>query len=291
MVVTRVLVLGSSGRIGRMLRTAWAQYTDQNRDIKFVFQTRFEERNKPDDIKWDILRELPRAIEDLAPFDCMIVLSGITPNIGADFTLNTTIGTACMAAAERLGCPHVLLTSTSAVYGTYSDDPFAESDTLNPVNDYGCSKRDMEVACHSLASLSGVRLCCLRVGNVAGADALLLNGAALAPDEKLRLDRFEDGGTPVRSYIGPESLAQVILSLVRTRRLLPAALNIATPVAITMRSLAEAAQLPFDLHTAKGRGHQYVTLDCRALAAFYKFGSGEVQPSEMVRQWRRLNRR
>ncbi|WP_335747379.1 NAD-dependent epimerase/dehydratase family protein [Sulfitobacter sp.] len=288
--MTRVLVLGSSGRIGRMLRQAWAldSLRTPNADIELVFQTRQADQNRPEDLRWDILREPPQAVEEAARFDCMIVLSGVVPGPEVDFTLNTAIGTACVTAAAQLGIPHVLLASTSAVYGTGSDDPFSEDDPLDPANDYGRSKRDMEAACHALAAELGVGLCCLRIGNVAGADALLINGAALAPDEKLRLDTFKDGGTPVRSYIGPQSLARVMLSLVRNRTQLPAALNIAAPHAITMGALAQAAQMPLELHLARDSAHQYVTLDCGVLETLHRFDPTETHPSEMVRQWHML---
>lgn len=286
--ITRVLVLGSSGRIGRMLRRAWTQDAAQHTGIEFVFQTRRTAPAHPDDLLWDILAQPPRAIEDAAPFDCMIVLSGVTPGPDADFTLNTSIGVACLSAAARLGIPHVLLASTSAVYGTYSDDPFVESDPLDPVNDYGRSKREMEEVCAAQARAAGFGLCCLRIGNVAGADALLINGAALAPGEPLRLDHFNDGGTPVRSYIGPQSLARVMVSLVRERMRLPTALNIAAPGAITMQALAQAAGMPVELRPAQGSAHQYVTLECSALANLHRFEPDELEPAHMVQQWQML---
>jgi hypothetical protein len=49
------------------------------------------------------------------------------------------------------------------------------------------------------------------------------------PGEKLQLDVFEGGGTPLRSYIGPQSMARVLVSLLRSPGPLPVALNIAAP--------------------------------------------------------------
>lgn len=290
MATVRVLVLGSSGRVGKMLRHIWTHppLHAGDTEVTFTFQTRRACPSRPDDLVWDILQPPPRTVADATPFDCVIVLSGIVPGPDADFTLNTALGSASVAAAAQLGIPHVLLASTSAVYGIHSNDPFSEENPLDPVNAYGRSKREMEAACQAQAAAAGVALCCLRIGNVAGADALLGNGAALAPDARLRLEVFKDRGTPVRSYIGPHSLARVLMSLVHKRAELPAALNIAAPRPVSMRALAEAAGLPFDLCPAKENAHQYVTLACDALAALHRFEPAETEPGEMVRQWRTL---
>lgn len=287
--MTRVLVLGGGGRVGRLLRQAWFQDHDKNPNVCFTFQTRYVQESLPNDLLWDILQGPPPMRAHAAGFDCMIVLSGVVPKPGADFTLNTKIGTASVVAAERLGIPHVLLASTSAVYGTYSNEPFSEHSALHPTNEYGKSKRDMEQAAHRLAHSSGVALCCLRIGNVAGADALLRNAKALAPGENLRLDTFENGGTPLRSYIGPHSLARTLVSLIYNRAKLPAAVNIATPLPVSMGALAEAAHIPLDLHRVSESAHQYVTLDCSVLDALHDFDPCEFQPLEMIRQWRRLD--
>lgn len=291
MTPTRVLVLGSSGRIGTMLRHIWTRdgAQDQNDGITFSFQTRRPCAGRSGDLLWDILDPPSRAVTDAAPFDCMIALSGVVPKPGADFTLNTVLGSASVAAAARLGIPHVLLASTSAVYGTYSNAPFAEDARLDPQSVYGRSKREMEVACQAQAAAAGIGLCCLRIGNVAGADALLLNGAALAQGARLPLEYFKDGRTPVRSYIGPHSLARVMLSLIRARSRLPSALNIAAPRPVTMGALARAAGIAVDLCPADGEAHQHVTLACDALTGLHGFAPAEAEPSEMVRQWRALS--
>lgn len=287
----RVLVLGSSGRVGMMLRHFWAQNTEllRSANTEFVFQSRNALLSRPDDLLWNLHDPLPKAVIDAAPFDCMIVLSGVVPRPDADFTLNTDIGTACVAAAAQLGISHILLASTSAVYGTYSNMPFTETDPLRPLTDYGRSKRDMEEVCRTLAKAADIALCCLRMGNVAGADALLANGAKLPPGEKLRLEVFRDGGTPVRSYIGPHSLANVMLSLIHKRTQLPNILNIAAPRPVTMHALAQAAGIPLELHHTDDNAHQRVTLACDALTALHPFTPTEDNPDEIVHQWRLIS--
>lgn len=286
--MVRILVIGSTGRIGTMLRRGWEQDTAHKSDDMFVYQTRHRQDAPCDDPVWDILDPPPTSVTAQTPFDCMIVLAGIVPQRAANFALNNTIGHASIEAASQLGIPRVLLASTSAVYGNYSDAPLGENDLLDPVNDYGRSKRDMEVACHTQARMLECELCCLRIGNVAGADSLLLNGAALGPDERLQLDSFADGGTPVRSYIGPYSLGRVLLSLARIPATLPGYLNIAAPQPVSMGALAQAAQMPVTLRPAQSGAHQHITLDCHALTRLHSFKDIESDPEEMIRQWRNV---
>ncbi len=273
-----------------MLRRAWTQpaLATQDTAVEFTFQTRQTPVLAPGDILWNILQKPPRALVDAGPFDCMIILSGIVPKQGADFALNSLIGAAGMNAAADLGIPRVLLASTSAVYGTYSNTPFDEDAPLDPVSAYGHSKRDMEVACRAQALANGIELCCMRIGNVAGADALLSGGVALKPNEKLPLDCFHDGSTPLRSYIGPHSLARVMVSLTRADTSLPATLNTAAPHPVTMQALAQAAEIPLELRPTQCNAHQHVTLDCTALTALHPFDPQESAPAEIVRQWRML---
>ena len=283
---TRVLVLGSSGRIGTMLRGCWAVQSDPA--TEFTFQTRRADENHPADFLWDVADAPPQVLIDAPTFDCMIVLSGVVPRPDADFTLNAAIGTASITAAARLGIGTVLLASTSAVYGTHSDAPFHEEDTPHPLNDYGRSKLEMEATSRDCAQALGIKLCCLRIGNVAGADVLLLNGAALGPSGKLSLDCFTDGGTPVRSYIGPQTLAEVLISLIRARDDLPAVLNVAAPRPVSMLALTQAAEFPVTLTPAQTDRHQHVTLDCSALSALHRFGPSASTPAGIVRQWQRI---
>lgn len=280
---TRVLVLGSSGRVGRMLRHAWAQ---DSAGLDFIFQTR--DPAAAHDLLWNVLGPLPVTLQQAAPFECMIVLSGVVPKPDADFALNSRIGAASITAAARLGIKTVILASTSAVYGSHQRTPFHEGDPTHPVNAYGTSKLAMETLCQHKAQTLGVRLCCLRIGNVAGADALLRGAGALAEGETLALDMFPDQGTPLRSYIGPQSLAQALCTLVHKRAQVPPLLNMAAPQPVTMRALAQASATPFVLHPAPPTAHQHITLACTALAALHPFDPVESDPDEMVRQWQHV---
>lgn len=282
----RVLVLGATGRVGTLLRRSWEQETLQDDNVVLTFQTRKTQHARSGDLEWNILDPFPVQNPDAAAFDCMIVLAGVVPGPHADLGLNTPIGQASVNAAAQLKIPRMLLASTSAVYGTHSDAPLAEDALLMPVNDYGHAKRTMEQTCLKQANALGIELCCLRIGNVAGADALVCNGTALDQGETLTLDQFEDGGTPIRSYIGPHSFARVLMSLARTSQPLPNTLNIAAPQPVSMHALAQAAGFPVTLRPAKNSAHQHITLNCTALTKLHRFNPIETQPREIIRQWR-----
>lgn len=286
--MARVLVLGSSGRIGAMLRGVWSG-NDPVQGTEFLYQTRKQDPLHSTDLLWDVTAcPVTPAVVAAGPFDCVLVLSGVVPRKGADLDLNAVLGLAGVNAAATLGAGTVLLASSSAIYGSQNDSPYNEADTPAPANDYGRAKLVMEQQCAAHAQAVGVRLCCLRIGNVAGADALLGNGAALGAGEALRIDEFADGGTPLRSYIGPQTLARVIESLIKARGHLPQTLNVGAPEPIEMTALAKAAQMPFDLVPATGKAHQYITLECAALAAFHNFAPADSDPAQMVLQWQAL---
>ncbi|MEP3441772.1 MAG: NAD(P)-dependent oxidoreductase [Sulfitobacter sp.] len=284
---TKVLVLGSSGRIGTMLRPVWDTETC-GREIEFTYQTRRPDPEHVSDVVWSLEGPAPAQLREAGPFDVLLVLSGVVPRAGAKLEQNMAIGLNSLEAAKALGAKTVVLASSSAVYGMQSDSPYHEDDCPAPANDYGRAKYDMEQRCAVHARDLGLMLCCLRIGNVAGADALLGNGAALKPGERLRIDSFDGGATPLRSYIGPHTLAKVLCELAQNHKTLPDALNIGAPNPVEMAALAQAAGMAFDLVPAMGSAHQYITLDCAALAGLYSFSATDSDPAQMVAQWRSL---
>ena len=217
--------------------------------------------------------------------EALVVLSGVTPATGPDMAANTVLAQTAMAAAQAAGLRRVLLASSAAVYGGAprhaGEPPLHESDPAAPSSDYGRSKLAMEASAAPFRD-AGLQICALRIGNVAGADALLLN----APGP-ITLDRFADGGGPVRSYIGPETLARVLLALCDPEIDLPPLLNIAAPRPVTMQALAEAAGLPWSWQTAPPSAQQWQVMDCQALAALVPIMDSEAEPGTLVTQWRR----
>ncbi len=177
----------------------------------------------------------------------MVALAGVVPGPGRDLSLNRTIAEATLDAAAQAGITRVLLASSSAVYG--AGEAMAEDAPPAPVNAYGVAKREMEAACAPWRA-RGMEICCLRIGNVAGADALLLN--VVERRGAIVIDRIADGGGPVRSYIGPASLAAVLATLCRHAGPLPDMLNIAAPQPVAMTALAQAAGARYETRPARG---------------------------------------
>jgi UDP-glucose 4-epimerase len=269
----QVLVIGGSGRVGRMLARAWV-----GDGLRPVIQY----RAAPLGVNLPHLRWSPGSEPlPLAKFKAMIVLAGVVPGRG-DLAQNATIAQACLTAAQAAGIGKVLIASSSAVYGVNDGTPFAETDALHPVNDYGRAKRTMEAALAPFRA-QGTQVCALRIGNVAGADALLLN---LAAGGVVQVDQFADGAGPLRSYIGPLTMARVMASL--TTQVLPEVLNLAAPHPVAMNDLAQAARANWSWHPAPATAHQRITLDCRRLTALCPIDKACSTAQAMVDEWQLL---
>lgn len=150
---------------------------------------------------------------------------------------NVTLALAAVRAGAKAGVP-VLLSSSAAVYGNQTG-VLDETCPLAPLNAYGQAKARMEREAQALAQNLGARVTSLRIGNIAGVDAILGGWRA-----GFALDRFADGATPRRSYIGAVTLARVLGDLARCSvggRDLPDVLNVAAPGMIEMGALLDAA--------------------------------------------------
>lgn len=286
----RWLFTGAGGRVGRML---WRHWQQEPPSADLIRQTRNAARDFSHDtgkdgdniLVWDPLSQALPA--ETGRIDCVVAYAGITPAYGMDLGLNAALAEASLSAAFEAGASRVLLTSSSAIYGVPPGDAgIREDDTPHPVNDYGRSKLMMEAVCDPWRE-RGLEICCLRIGNVAGADVLLLNGLA-ASRAPLRIDRFSDGAGPLRSYIGPATLARVTAALASNEGSLPPSLNIGAPGAVAMSDLATAAGFPWVWQDAPPSAHQRITLDLSRLEALYSFAPKDSDPREMIAQWARL---
>ena len=132
----RVLVLGATGRIGRMMQWAWANTAG----ISPLWQTR--ENAPPGWIGCDILHDPEGLKTACVRADVILTLAGVTPAPGADMDQNSALALAVQRAAG--GRPH-LLASSAAVYGR-AGGPCRESDTVQPAAPYGAAKLAMERA-------------------------------------------------------------------------------------------------------------------------------------------------
>jgi len=291
---TNVIVLGATGRVGQMLVPVLARLGPQH-GLKFWFQSRHShDGGKPDWFVWvpgGSLDGCVKFAKSRGSVGAIINLLGETHAVpGAKLNLNTSLVVDSLTTAKAFGQPHMFIASSAAVYGVPSHDrPLSETETPNPVSEYGRAKLEMEVAAFSHAS----PVTCLRIGNVAGADQLLLNAAQATPKSPMILDRFDNGKTPVRSYIGPQTLAAVFVSLcnaVKGPVPLPKLVNVAAPVPVEMQDLllemaSIGQKVPQNLVPARLGAIPRVELSVDILQRFHRFEVIDSLPKEMVRQW------
>ncbi|WP_156505709.1 NAD-dependent epimerase/dehydratase family protein, partial [Sulfitobacter sp. HI0054] len=217
----------------------------------------------------------------------IISLAGVTPaHAGAcDAALedNATLALAALKLAETAGVPRLLVASSAAVYGA-EGGPLQEDLSCAPLSDYGRQKLAMEKAVQEASGETAVTA--LRIGNVAGADAIL---GGWRPG--MQIDRFPDGRTPSRSYIGPVTLARVLHALCHVEHL-PPILNIAAPGAVEMGALLDAAGLAWEPKPAPASAIPEVRLDTKALERHVDFTPETQTPAGLVREWQQdMNKR
>ena len=286
-----VLVLGATGRIGTVLRRAWPRFG-------LAAQAVWQARTPPPAAggrngrgggggSWAVCDPADPEAVARAAAGCAVILclAGVTPARaaqGAEMAGNVTLALAAVRGAAAVGA-RVLLASSAAVYGR-REGLLAETLPPAPVSDYGRAKAAMETRAAALGRDLGVAVTALRIGNVAGADAIL---GGWRPG--FVLDRFADGRTPRRSYIGPATLARVLGDLVAAPAL-PGLLNVAAPGAVEMGALLDAAGLPWTPRPAPAEAIAEVRLDIAALAGFTAFAPGDSLPATMVAQWREMAR-
>jgi UDP-glucose 4-epimerase len=83
---------------------------------------------------------------------------------------NTLASHALVSAAVSAGVPHIVFSSTAAVYGEPERVPIEEGDPKLPINPYGASKLMTERMLVDAAAALPFNYCALRYFNVAGAD-------------------------------------------------------------------------------------------------------------------------
>lgn len=257
-----LVVLGAGGRLGRLLAPAWpadvVQYTRTDLDI---FDT----------------AALTSALRGSRAVLC---LAGVTNGSDRPMAMNVTLAERTLDAAVKARCGPVFLMSSAAVYGRQSGR-LSEETVPAPLSDYGQSKVAMErmAADHTHPSVT------LRLGNVAGADAIL---GGWRPG--FALDVLDGGNTPERSYIGPRTLARVLGTLSRLGDL-PPCLNIAAPGTVAMGELLDAAGLGWTPRRPDDTVIAKVTLDTMRISTFIDWHPEDSTAVAMVREWKELTAR
>ena len=147
------------------------------------------------------------------------------------YTNNLTGGLTLLEAAIRAGVKRFVFSSTAGVYGEPSKVPIIEDMPTNPINPYGQTKRDFEVALEYCRKAYGLSYAALRYFNAAGAHPDGTMGEDHNPEShlipciiKAAMDGREVGifgtdyptpdGTCIRDYIHVLDLARAhILAL------------------------------------------------------------------------------
>ncbi|WP_415922312.1 NAD-dependent epimerase/dehydratase family protein [Tateyamaria sp. SN6-1] len=254
-----LVVLGAGGRLGRLLAPAWPIETVQlgRRDL-------------------DIL-DSAALVSALRGAGGVLCLAGVTPGSDRPMSLNTTLAQLVLDAAQAAQCGRVMLMSSAAVYGRQTG-LLSEDTPPAPLSDYGKAKLAMEQMAATHAHPNTV----LRLGNVAGADAIL---GGWRPG--FALDVLPDGTTPMRSYVGPHTLARICTTLATTPAL-PPLMNIAAPGALEMGALLDAAGCEWSPRTADGEVIAKVTLDTSRVSAFFQWHPDDSTAKQMVHEWKEL---
>jgi nucleoside-diphosphate-sugar epimerase len=228
-----LLILGGNGRIGQALRTQTALL--ETSGLRPVWQSRHP---KAGYLEWDILAgPCPAGVAS----GVVLCLAGVIRGSTQDLALNETLALAACKAAADQGARHVFLASSAAVYGR-SDKPLTEQTAPEPFSDYGRAKHNMERAALAWCKHHRLGLTILRIGNIAGLDALL--GGLISARQSLLDPVAGQSGGPLRSYIGPHSLGTVLVQLAHLAAVsqpLPPILNIAASPPVHMADLLDAA--------------------------------------------------
>lgn len=275
-----LLVMGATGRIGRVLRQCWA--SDAPQGVQAIWQARLQ---APGYIGWDILAE-PCPVA--AAQGVVLCLAGVVPGSTGQMVQNINLALTACHAAQVQGARHVFLASSAAVYGPASA-ALRETDAPNPRAAYGIAKYEMEQAVLDWQHPEGPGVTILRIGNIVGLDALLgreRRGAAVWLDV---VPGQTDG--PIRSYIGPMTLAMVLARLVELAAqgvALPQVLNVAVSPAVSMGALLDAAGLEWGFGPPNPAVLPRVELDTTLLQGLVALPADAGKPDVMVAEWRGL---
>lgn len=218
--------------------------------------------------------------ERCAPIKLVLGLAGVVPGRGA-LDLNIDLGLAALEIASAAGAQHVFLSSSAAVYGA-AGTALSEDTPLHPPGAYGAAKAAMEQAASQRAAELGLSVTHLRIGNVAGADALLEQSG-----QTRALVRFPDGQGPRRSYISAQVLTQVLETLARMAaqgRALPEVINIAQPPALGMAEICAAAGFEVTWQPAPPTALPCVELDVTRLQTLMPVPQASAET--LVADWR-----
>ncbi|MFD1342227.1 NAD-dependent epimerase/dehydratase family protein [Litorisediminicola beolgyonensis] len=267
-----ILLLGASGRLGRILRSAWPASAPPLHALSRAGGPGLQAWSPGDSID-----ALPRV-------GSVVALWGVVPGATRSLSENAALASAAMDLGAQLGANRVLHASSAAVYrpGAHA---LSELEPADPVSAYGSAKRDMERAARTWRGGAGPQAVCLRIGNVAGAESLF---GAMAGQDHVTLDRFPDGQGPRRSYLATTDLARAIAALATApQEDLPDLVNLAAPRPTAMADIARAAGREVRWREAPPSAVPLVALDTARLETVIALGDAAAEPVHLVEDARR----
>ncbi len=269
-----LLFVGSGGRLGQLLSGVW------DVDGHGLGAAYFASRDGQGDITLDA-DDLP---DTLPACDSVVALWGVTSGDKSALARNTALAEASWLVAQACGARRVFHMSSAAIYGP--GRRLSEDDAPSPANAYGEAKSDMERRVAQLPH-DQVAHCCLRLANVVGADSL---AAGLAPGrhDPVELSQFPDDRGPLRSYISPGHLAQILVSLSGvSSENLPPVVNVAASTPVEMEDLVRAAGNQVIWRTATEGDRQTVILETQRLERLLPELALHKTASQMITDLRR----
>ena len=269
-----MLVLGAGGRLGALLRPIWAARPPAGIDLHFQSRGTLSGTNTH---QWTPGQD-PRALPGC---DTVVALWGRTAGDAAALAHNAQLADHGRAVARACCAARLLHLSSAAIYGPA--DAATETTAPAPVTPYGQAKLAMETHIAGFRD-PGLRHCCLRLANVVGADSL---APALGGSGPVTLDRFAGGHGPVRSYIGADDLAAVLVALARLApENLPGTLNVAAHSPLAMHDLARAAGKEVIWRPAPADATARVTMDTARMARLLPQIAPLTDPGALIARWR-----
>lgn len=231
------LVLGSNGQLGHIL-SEFAQAEKQG--------WQGQARQQPADLIWSGAFDDPSLATALSGgFHTVINLIGVTraDAIAQMEGMNVRFVVDLFSCAAQSGVAHIVLASSAAVYGAAAPTPLSETTPLAPVTAYGRTKARMEdAALNWSARNGGPAVTIVRIGNVAGADALLRSASRHAGHIPMPLHVLPDGSAPLRPYIGPHDFFRAMRAIANRKTVAGRAdiFNLAHPVPLALDALLMA---------------------------------------------------